>query len=132
MLPSIRRLQQLSCGDSIENYSIDVQYLKKRTANFSEGEKAVTLLIDEVYTANRVEYQNGTFVGLTEDGACARTVLTFMVQSVCQSYKDVVCLVLVEKLDTNILRCWFDKVMKCLNDIFFVVAVSVDNHICNR
>ena len=44
--------------------------------------KAVTLLIDEVYTANRVEYQNGTFVGLTEDGACARKVLTFMVQSV--------------------------------------------------
>ena len=127
-----RRLQQLSCGDNIENYSIDVQYLKKRTANFSEGEKAVTLLIDEVYTANRVEYQNGTFVGLTEDGACARTVLTFMVQSVCQTYKDVVCLVPVEKLDTNILRCWFDKVMKCLDDIFFVVAVSVDNHICNR
>ena len=61
MLPSIRRLQQLSCGDNIKNYSIDVQYLKKRTANFSEGERAVTLLIDEVYTANRVKYQNRTF-----------------------------------------------------------------------
>ena len=79
-----------------------------------------------------MEYQNGTFVGLTEDGACARTDLTFMVQSVCQNYKDVVCLVPVEKLDTSILRCWFDKVMKCLDEIFFVVAVSVDNHICNR
>ena len=64
-------------------YLKNVQYMKQRTANFSEGEKAVTLLIDEVYTANRVEYQNGTFVGLTEDGACARTVLMFMVQSVC-------------------------------------------------
>ena len=90
------------------------------------------MLIDKVYTANRVEYQNGTFVGLTEDGPCVRTILTFMVQSVCQSYKDVICLVPVEKLGTNILRCWFDKVMKSLDEIFFVVAVSVDNHICNR
>ena len=46
--------------------------------------KAVTLLIDEVFIANRVEYQNGTFVGLIKDGSCARTVLTLMVQSVCK------------------------------------------------
>ena len=65
-----------------------MQYLKQRTLNFSEAEKAVTLLIDEVYTANRAEYQNKTFFGLTE--ACARIVLTFMVQSVCKNCKDVV------------------------------------------
>ena len=85
MLPSIKRLQQLSCDDNIESYSIDVQYLQQTTANFSEGEKAVALLIHKVYTTNRMEYQNGTFVGLTEDGACAQTVLTFVVQSICQS-----------------------------------------------
>ena len=85
MLPSIKRLQQLSCDDNIESYSIDVQYLQQTTANFSEGEKAVALLIDKVYTTNRMEYQNGTFVGLTEDGACAQTVITFVVQSICQS-----------------------------------------------
>ena len=92
-----------------------MQYLKKRTANFYEGEKAVTLLIDEVYTANRVEYQNGTFVGLTEDGACAQTVLTF-----------------TYSLFVKAIKTWFDKVMKCFDEIFFVVPVSVDNHICNR
>ena len=48
MLPSIKRSQQLSCDDNIESYSIDVQYLKQRTANFSEGEKAVAVLIDKV------------------------------------------------------------------------------------
>ena len=73
--------------DNIESYSIDVQYLKQRTTDFSEGEKSVTLLIDKVYTANRIEYQNGTFIGLTEDGACAQTILAFMLQSVCQSTK---------------------------------------------
>ena len=97
MLSSIRRLQQLSCSDRVETNVIDIQYLKQRRATFTEGEKAVILLIDEVYTAQRVEYQNGTLVGLTEDGECARTVLTFMVQSVCKSYKDVVCPVPVEK-----------------------------------
>ena len=86
MLSSIKRLQQLSCHDNIKSYSIDVQHLKQKTANFSENKKAVALLIDEVYTANRMEYQNGTFDGLTEDGACAQTVLAFVVQSIRQSY----------------------------------------------
>ena len=122
----------LSCDDNIKSYFVDVQYLKQRTANFSEGEKAVIFLINEVYTANRFKYQNGTFVGLTEDSACARTVLTFMVLSVCQSYKDVVCLVPLKTLDTNILHCWFDRMIKCLNKIFLVIAVFVDNRICNR
>ena len=131
MLLSIRRLQQLSCDDNIKSYFVDVQYLKQRTANFSEGEKVVIFLINEVYIANRFKYQNGTFVGLTEDSAFARTVLTFMVLSVCQSYKDVVCLVPLKTLDTNILHCWFDRMIKCLNTIFLVIAVFVDNRICN-
>ena len=42
-----------------------------KTLNFSEGKKAVTLCIDEVYTPNHVEYQNGTFVVLTEDDVCS-------------------------------------------------------------
>ena len=68
VLHSIRGLKQLSCDDSIESYSIDVQYLKQKIANFSEGEKSVTLLIYEVCTTNRIKYQNinRTFVGLTQ------------------------------------------------------------------
>ena len=50
---------------------------------FSEVKKH--LLIDEVYTANCVEYQYETFFGWTEDGACAKTVLTFMVQLICRN-----------------------------------------------
>ena len=132
ILPSIRRLQQLSVDFGVEMGKVDVQYLQQRTAGFSPGEKTVVLLIDEVYTAQRVEYSNESFIGLTDDGHAAKTVLTFMVQSVCKNYKDVVCLIPVEKLDTKFLRFYFDLVMKALNDIFFVAAVSVDNHICNR
>ena len=60
-------------------------------------------MIDEVYTAQRIEYRNGCFAGLTHDGAAAKTVLAFMVQSACSKYTDVVRLVPVNKLDT---RCF--------------------------
>ena len=90
------------------------------------------MLVDEINTATHMEYRNGTFVSLIEDNACARTVLTFMVQSVCQSYKDVVSSVSVEKLDTSTLHCWFDKAMKFLDKIFLKIAVFVDNHFCKR
>ena len=85
-----------------------------------------------MYTAQRVEYSNGAFIGLSKDGVPAKTVLAFMVQSTCNKYKDVVCLVPINRLDTTILCTWFDKVMKAIDEIFFVVGLSVDNHICNR
>ena len=56
------------------------------------------LLLDEVYTAQQVEYSDGSFVGLTEDSVPARSVLAFMVQSICGKYRDVVCLIPVIKL----------------------------------
>ena len=54
-------------------------------------------MIDEIYTAQRVEYSNGSFVGLTEEGIPSKTVLTFIIQSV----EDVVCLQPVYQLDTE-------------------------------
>ena len=75
---------------------------------------------------------SGAFVGLTEEDSLAKTVLTFMVQSTCSKYKDVVCLVPVNKLDTYTLNLWFHQVMMTLNDMFLVVAVSADNRVCNR
>ena len=53
-----------------------------QTKKLFQSKKDVNLLIDEVYIANCVEYQYGTFFGLTE--VCARTVLTFLVQSLLQ------------------------------------------------
>ena len=89
-------------------------------------------MVDEVYTAQRIEYTNGSFVGVTEDGSPAKTVLAFMVQWLHGKYKDVVCLVPVNRLDTVLLRKWFDKVMLAVNEFLLVVAVSLDNHVCNR
>ena len=52
--------------------------------------KIVTLMINKVYTANQIEYSNGTFVGGNNDGEPAKTELTFVVQSACSKFKDVV------------------------------------------
>jgi len=132
ILPSISLLRKFSTDLAVESATFDLAYLKQRSVSLTEQERLVVLMMDEVYTAQRVEYTNGTFVGLTEEGSPAKTVLAFMVQSICGNYKDVVCLVPVDKLDSSLLKCWFFKVMEFLKGIFNVVAVSADNHVCNR
>ena len=41
---------------------------------------------------------------------------------------DVECLVPMHKIDSDQLRYWFNTVMKSIKDMFFILAVSVDNH----
>ena len=43
----------------------------------------MTLTIDEVFTAKCIEHSNETFVEVTEEGEPAKTVLAFMVKSIC-------------------------------------------------
>ena len=51
ILPSTRRLQQLSIDLNVDTTKVDITYLKQRTSNLTVGERTVVLLIDEVYTA---------------------------------------------------------------------------------
>ena len=132
VLPSLRRLQSLSGGAKVCGGLIDVQYLESKSKSLSEKEKMVTLMIDEVYIAERVEYCNGSFIGITESDTPAKTVLGFMIQSIYCHYKEVVCLIPISTLDTMTLHSWFNEVLEALGSIFHVVAVSADNHICNR
>ena len=65
-------------------------------------------------------------------GVASKTVLTLMVQSIYGTYKDVVCLIPNNKLETALLGEWFFEVMEGINDCFQVLAVSADKHVCNR
>ena len=95
-------------------------------------ERLIVLLIDKVYTAQRIEYSDGSFIGLPMEGKPAKTILAFMVQSVVGNFEDIVCLIPVNKLDTALLHHWFIIVLKALDSLCSVVAISVDNHVCNR
>ena len=51
---------------SLEASSLDLSYLTARTKDLPEECRIMVLMIDEVYTAQRIDYSNGYFVGLTE------------------------------------------------------------------
>ena len=96
-------MRQYLSGLTVKTGALDLSYLATQANNLSEQEQMVTLMINEVYTAQRIEYSNESFVGLTEEGAPAKTVLTFMIYFVCSKYKDVVCLLPVSQLYTVLL-----------------------------
>ena len=131
-MPSSSRLRQLSAGSDVSTSIVDLKYLKHQSESLSAQKKIVVLLLDEVYMAQLVEYSNDSFVGLTEDGVSAKIVLAFMVQSTCGKYRDVVCLIPVNKLSTDTSSHWFNRVLKAISSFYKVLAVCADNHICNR
>ena len=132
LLPSRSLLQQLSSPMNVDSHTIDLNYLKARITELTPKECVFVLLIDEVYTAQRKEYSDGSFISLTIEGKPAKTVLVFMVQSVVGNFKDIFCLVPINKLDTALLHHWLNVVLSALDTLCSVVAISVDNHVCNR
>ena len=113
-MPSSSRLRQLSAGSDVITSKVYLKYLKHQSESLSAQEKIVVLLLDQVFMAKCVEYSDGSFVGLTEDGVPAKTVLAFMVQSICGKYRDVVCLIPVNKLNTDTSSHWFNRVLKSI------------------
>ena len=128
----MRRFQSLSSSAAVSSGQSNVGYLSQKTRNLPLHEKIVTLIVDEVYVAQRIEYTDGAFAGLAADGSLAKPSLSFMVQSVCSNYKDMGCLITVSKLDTSILQAWLHKVLVALHNLFVIVTVSADNHLCSR
>ena len=129
ILPTVRRLRQLSQDEKVKENCIDLQYLRSRLSTIPVEQQQCLLCIDEIYTAKKIEYSNGRFYGITEDGKSAKTVLAFLIQSVCCKYKDIVNLVPMDNLTSEILLNKFNNVMKDLAKIetLQIIGISMDN-----
>ena len=75
-------------------------------------------MLDEIYSAQRVEYCRGKFLGC-ENNEVTKTVLTFMVKSGAGNYQDVVCLVPVNKISSELIDSHYQVIMKALWEIGF-------------
>ena len=73
--PSASKLQSYSACLLVKAGTFNISYLKQRAEHLEEREHLVRIMIDKVYTAKHIEYSNGTFVGVTEEGEPAKTVL---------------------------------------------------------
>jgi hypothetical protein len=133
-LPSIRHLHNLSTTFSMDTGQTDSthSYMAARVNLLPERERHVVLLIDEIYTAQRVEYQSGKLYGY-ESQQTTKTLLCFMVSSVAGHYRDVVCLTPVVNLNSGVLHKMFPQVLRIVHSAgLTVVATSMDNFSANR
>jgi len=103
-------------------------YLQLRVSQLIEPERTVTLMIDEIYIAKRVEYTAGGVQGLTTESSVASTLLCFMVKSLANKYKDFVAIYPMDKLIAVKLFDCYSEVMSLLRRTAMnVVAILVDN-----
>jgi hypothetical protein len=133
-LPSVRYLKRLSSALSAETGLTEssVQYLKARVEKLSARERIVTIVIDEVYCAKRVEFSGGKIFGM-ENNSPTKTLLGFMMKGVAGSYRDMVALLPITTIDSELLNKNWEKIVQCVTEIGFdVICISTDGHSSNR
>ena len=85
------------------------------------------MVIDEIYIAFHIEYHDGSFIGMTEDGKVGKTGLASMVKSITSKYRDVVKFIAVDFLTSEKLHEYFSTVLSLLEPYLFATAVVIDN-----
>ncbi len=111
-LPSVRSIQRISSFLPGQEGVAETNYLSVRCGHLEPYEKIVSLVFDEVYVSQRVEY-DGAFHGLTDNLQPAKTVLCFMLQSLAGKYKDTVAMFPISKLTVAKLRVFLYRLESC-------------------
>ena len=124
VLPFVQQLQQLSAGQTVNQCTIDLEYINVRTTTLSTREKVVIVCMDENHTAQKVEYQNRRIIRLTDDRSPAKTVLAIMVQSVSSKYKDTVYLAPIDSLTTEVLQTYLYSKIEILQMLMIIIIIG--------
>ena len=134
-LPSVNHLQKISTALNVETGELSestLNYLRLRIKKLNDWERNCILIVDEIYSAQRVEYSNGRFFG-QKNGEPTKTMLGLMIKSVAGKYSDMIALVPQTKLNSEVLKSEFDKVFEATTVVgFHMVATLADNHRINR
>ena len=133
-LPSERTLRRLSSRFSIDSNSDMISYLKLRRSKLNDFEAHVSLIFDEIYIYQTLDYQNGKFVGIEDEGgALATTVLCFMLNSLAGKYCDVIAMIPLSHYTLDKLnKCFLATLEAAMSSGFEVVLTVCDNHTVNR
>ena len=107
-------------------------YLKTRFDHLPhERDKIVSVVMDEVYVAGKVEYTGGKCFGC-ENGIPTKTLLGTMLKSVAGRYQDIVSLTPLTRIDAKIITKVFTTLLETAVKIGFDITVSIlDGHSSN-
>ncbi|XP_040575184.1 uncharacterized protein [Lepeophtheirus salmonis] len=110
-----------------------MDYLKSRVESLSEKDKLVSIIIEEVYSSQRVEFSGGNFFGCDSNGNYSKTILCFMVKSVLGNYSDMVAMVPITNISSSIIKQYYMKVLQLVTKVGLEpVATITDAHASNR
>ena len=83
------------------------------------------LLIDEIFSTQRVEYFKGKLYGVQDgSGQVCKTFLSFMIKSVLRKYNDLVSLVPIRNLESATLRNAMDLLLASVSPQSFYEGVK--------
>ena len=133
-LPSTLHLRRLSSSSDINSLELGastVAYLTARFKKLCEKDKLVSVLMDEVYSHQDVQYVNGQFYG-AENGDLTKTLLCVMLKSIAGKYRDIVAMVPIVNISADKLFSVWKNVVTKVSEIGFDIAVTMaDGHSAN-
>lgn len=97
-------------------------------------ERFVTLLFDEIHIEPFMDYKGGNIAGtaVNNNNSLASSAFTFMITSVCSSFKEVVHIAPVSKINSELLYNFIKTIIENLEEIGYVVFCTIsDNNAIN-
>ena len=133
-LPSVKHVRALTSAVGADLKLTDParKYLQTRFSKLKPDDHDVSLLMDEVYCKQTVQYTNGQFYGTDKD-EIIKTLLCVMIKSICGKYQDVVSMTQISNISAEKIRIVWENCMSVLSEIGFIVVVTMtDGHKSNE
>lgn len=109
-------------------------YARNVFGMLKDHERFVILLFDEIHIDPFMDYKGGNIAGtaVNNNNSLASSAFTFMITSVCSSFKEVVHIAPVSKINSEMLHNFIKTIIENLEEIGYVVFCTIsDNNAIN-